>query len=297
MSMINKVPASAGAQWLLDGLATLRQAPLQLGALGALWALLMGFMLVLSQVPVFGTLLQAFFMLVGPVLWAGVLGAVLKVRAAQPIRAGDLFSGFRSGRIPDLIATLIPQVVLIAVMFLLVWALVGGPEELQRVQDTMNKLESQAAAGQTPSPELLQTVPVAELFICFGAFILGMVLVALVNFVSVPDVLFGGRRGTQAMLNSLKAGLRNLPAVILFYVLLLVVAIPLILVVSLLGQAVSMVLGQFAGLFFINMLLMGAMLPLIAGCVSSAWRQMLGQASEQASAGSPPPSPPATFAA
>ena len=34
MSTINKVPANAGAEWLLRGFALLRKAPLTLGKLG-----------------------------------------------------------------------------------------------------------------------------------------------------------------------------------------------------------------------------------------------------------------------
>ena len=40
MDTIRKLPAAAGAEWLLGGFALLRQAPLALGALGALWGIL-----------------------------------------------------------------------------------------------------------------------------------------------------------------------------------------------------------------------------------------------------------------
>ena len=40
MSTINKVPAGAGAEWLLGAFALLRKAPLALALLGAIWGLL-----------------------------------------------------------------------------------------------------------------------------------------------------------------------------------------------------------------------------------------------------------------
>ena len=40
MSTINKVPANAGAEWLLRGFALLRKAPMALGTLGLIWGLL-----------------------------------------------------------------------------------------------------------------------------------------------------------------------------------------------------------------------------------------------------------------
>lgn len=297
MSKINKVPASAGAQWLLDGLATLRQAPLQLGVLGALWALLSllaAQMMALATVP--GLFLQLLLGLASPVLFAGVLGAVRKAGAAQPVRPGDLFEGFRSGHVPSLVATLLPQVLLALFAGLLLIALLGS-EGVQQLQSVIAHLEEQAASGNQPDPEMIAGLPAARLLLWLLLLIAGGLVASLLVFVAVPDVTFAGRRGGQAMLNSLRACLHNLPAVVLFYLLLFIVLVPLLVVVQLLGLAVSMVAGQMIGVLLTNMLLMGAMLPLIAGCVASAWRQMLGQADEQASAVPPPPSPPDTFAA
>ena len=41
MSTINKVPANAGAEWLLRGFALLRKAPMALGTLGLIWGCLL----------------------------------------------------------------------------------------------------------------------------------------------------------------------------------------------------------------------------------------------------------------
>ncbi len=278
MSMINKVPASAGAQWLLDGLATLRRAPLQLGLLGALWALLSllaAQVMALATVP--GLFLQLLLGLASPVLFAGVLGAVRKAQTGQAVVPGDLFGGFRTGHVPSLVATLLPQVLLALAAGLLLMALLGS-QGVQQLQEVIAHLEEQAATGGQPDPALVSQLPAGRLLLWLALLVAGALVASLLVFVAVPDVVFGDRRGGEAMFNSLRACLHNLPAVILFYVLLFIVLVPLMIMVQLLGLAMTMVGGQLLGVLVTNVLLMGVMLPLIAGCVASAWRQLLGGA-------------------
>ncbi|TAA40868.1 BPSS1780 family membrane protein [Pseudoxanthomonas winnipegensis] len=295
MSMINKVPASAGAQWLLDGLAALKRAPLQLGALGALWALLsllVAQVMALATVP--GLFLQLLLGLASPVLFAGMVGAARKVAGAQPVVPGDLFGGFRSGRISSLVATLLPQVLLAIAAGLLLMALLGT-EGVQKLQEVIGHLEQQAASGGEPDPAMVAQLPAGRLLLWLLLLIAGGLVASLLVFVAVPDVLFGQRRGMEAMFNSLRACLHNLPAVVVFYLLLVIVLVPLLIVVQLLGLAVAMVAGQLLGILLTNVLLMGVMLPLLAGCVTSAWSQLLGQPGAVAPA--EPLPPPSTFAA
>jgi hypothetical protein len=297
MSTINKVPASAGAQWLLDGLATLRQAPLQLGVLGALWALLSllaGQLMALATVP--GLFLQLLLGLASPVLFAGVLGAVRKAGASQPVVPRDLFSGFGSGHVPSLVATLLPQVMLALFAGLLLVALLGS-EGVQQLQAVIADLEQQAASGGQPDPALVAQLPAGRLLVWLLLLVAGGLVASLLVFVAVPDVTFAGHRGGEAMLNSLRACLHNLPAVVVFYLLLFIVLVPLLVVVQLLGLAVSMVVGQMIGVVLTNVLLMGVLLPLLGGCVASAWRQMLGQVAGSPAASPPPPTSPSTFVA
>lgn len=300
MSMINKVPASAGAQWLLDGLSILRRAPLQLGALGAVWALLSllaAQLMLLGTVP--GLFLQLLLGLASPVLFAGLLGAVRKAHAAQPVVPTDLFGGFRSGHVPSLVATLLPQVMLALFAGLLLMVLLGK-EGVQQLQTVMAHLQEQAASGGQPDPALVAQLPAGRLLLWLLLLIVGALMASLLVFVAVPDVIFGGHRGGQAMANSLRACLHNLPAVVVFYVLLFIVLVPLIVIVQLLGLAVSMVAGQMAGVLLTNILLMGVMLPLLGGCVSSAWHHMLGKGNDPAAGEqvvAPPSTGPGTFAA
>ncbi|WCE05513.1 BPSS1780 family membrane protein [Pseudoxanthomonas sp. JBR18] len=297
MSMINKVPASAGAQWLLDGLATLRRAPLQLGLLGALWALLSllaAQVMALATVP--GLFLQLLLGLASPVLFAGVLGAVRKAQTGQAVVPGDLFRGFRTGHVPSLVATLLPQVLLALAAGLLLMALLGS-QGVQQLQEVIAHLEEQAATGGQPDPALVSQLPAGRLLLWLALLVAGALVASLLVFVAVPDVVFGDRRGGEAMFNSLRACLHNLPAVILFYVLLFIVLVPLMIMVQLLGLAMTMVGGQLLGVLVTNVLLMGVMLPLIAGCVASAWRQLLGGAAGASAMPPAAPLPSSTFEA
>ena len=96
MSTINKVPASAGAEWLLGGFALLRKAPLALGLLGVIWGLLslLGVQLMTVNASL-GMLLQLALGIIGPLLFAGLLWAgILGLRDdSDPVRFIALCGG------------------------------------------------------------------------------------------------------------------------------------------------------------------------------------------------------------
>ena len=74
MSTINKVPASAGAEWLLAGFALLKRAPVPLATLSVLWGLLsMGVMLVAVTLPAMTLAMQFLLVLAGPLFFARML--------------------------------------------------------------------------------------------------------------------------------------------------------------------------------------------------------------------------------
>ncbi|REM98766.1 hypothetical protein DSI35_23425, partial [Mycobacterium tuberculosis] len=59
MSEIRKLPASAGAEWLVSGFTLLRKAPLALGLLGVIWAVAALLVMSLAMVsPALSTLAQ-----------------------------------------------------------------------------------------------------------------------------------------------------------------------------------------------------------------------------------------------
>ena len=115
MSTINKVPASAGAEWLLGAFALIRRAPLALGVLGVLWGLLS--LLAVQAMAINVTLamfLQLALALLAPLLFAGMLWAVREVDQGRPAMPSHLFHALRGEQFRSLLATLLPQLAVAA---------------------------------------------------------------------------------------------------------------------------------------------------------------------------------------
>ncbi|MEO8365449.1 MAG: BPSS1780 family membrane protein [Pseudoxanthomonas sp.] len=276
MSTINKVPASAGAEWLLGAFALLRKAPLALGLLGVIWGLLS--MLAVQAMALnvsAGMLLQLALAIIAPLLFAGMLWAVSEVDQGRPALPGHLFHALRSEQAGSLLATLLPQLAAAAALGFLLFALIGA-DGFQQLREVMGKLQETALAGGQPDPELMRSLPVARLFLWMLMLFAAVIVVSLVTFVAVPDIVFGGNRGVAAMRNSLRACLHNLLAMLVFYVLLFIAFFMLSFGIQLLSMVVQLVAGPTTALWVSNLLLMAVLMPMMAGAVFYAWRQMLG---------------------
>ena len=117
MSTINKVPANAGAEWLLRGFALLRKAPVALGTLGLIWGLLslLGVQLMAFNASL-GMVVQLGLALMGPLLFAGLLWAVHEVENDRPALPAHLLHAVRSERTGSALSTLLPQVIAAAAL-------------------------------------------------------------------------------------------------------------------------------------------------------------------------------------
>ena len=100
--------------------------------------------------------------------------------------------------------------------------------------------------------------------------------VSLVTFVAVPDIVFGGNGALEAMRNSFRACVHNLLAMGVFYALLLIALVALSIGIQLLALVVQLLAGPVPAMWVSNLLLMAVLMPLMAGAVFYAWRQMLG---------------------
>lgn len=287
MPNINKVPASAGAQWLLDAFALLRRQPLGLGLLGLAWGALSLLVLLVAQLnATLGMALQLVLALLGPFLFAGLLWAVREVdqgRAAQP---AHLFVALQMGRSGSLLATLLPQAaagIALGVAFLVLI----GPEALQRFAEVAEQMRTAQQAGSQPDPALLAGLPVGGALLCL---LLGMALavaVALLIFMAVPQIVFGGTPGFAAMRDSLRASLRNLPAMVVYLLLLFVVLLAISFAAQLVALVAQLLLGPTVAMLAMNLLLMAVLMPLLAGTAYFAWKQLIRGADDAA-----PPLPP-----
>lgn len=286
MDRIHRLPASAGAEWLLGGFALLRKAPLALGTLGALWGLLGTFVLALAAVvPALGAAVQLLVAIAGPVLFAGLVWAVREVQQDRPALPSHLLRGVQEGHLPSLLVTLLPQMVAGVLLGILLLVLVG-PQQLQHLLSVSEELNSMAAAGAQPTPEQVQAM-IADLpagrillWLLLG---IGLAVVAgLTVFVSVPRIVFDGRPGLAAMGDSLRACLHNLPALAVFAVVTVIALFAVYFAVMLLALVVQAVAGPLFGALVGQALLMAVVMPLLAGAVLVAWGQLFGRAAAPA---------------
>lgn len=276
MSTINKVPAGAGAEWLLGAFALIRKAPLALALLGVIWGLLTLIpMQAMTLNVTFGLLLQLGFALLGPLLFAGMLWAVREVDEDRPATPAHLFHALRGDQVGSLLSTLLPQLAAALALGLLLVIMIG-PSGLQGLAEAMVKLQETAQAGGQPDPELVRSLPVGRLFLWMLMLFAAVIVMSLVTFVAVPDILFGGNGGFTAMRNSFRACVHNLLAMLVFYVLLFIALFALSIGIQLLSMIVQLVAGAAASMVVSNLLMMAVLMPVMAGSVYYAWRQMLG---------------------
>lgn len=282
MTPINKLPASAGAQWLLDAFALLRRTPWGLGRLGVAWG---GLTLVAlaggALHPTLGLALQLGLSLLGPFLFAGLLWAVREVDGGQPAPPGALFREVRGEHAPALLATLLPQL-LMGIGLAVLFVVLVGSDGMQRVFEVAAKIQAAQAAGQQPDPALVQDLPVGRVLLCLLLAMAAVPVVACLLFVAVPQVIFSGSPGLAAMRTSLRACLHNLPALLVFLLLLFVTLLALSVGVQIVAMVLQLLLGTTAAVFAANLLMMAVLMPLLAGAAYFAWKQMFFGAPGQA---------------
>ena len=286
---IRKVPASAGAEWLLGAFRLLRTSPVGFGLLMLIYAgLWLSMALVVTAAPGAAAALQLAFFVIGPLIMAGMIYAAHEVDAGRSAAPAHLLASIHTGKAGRLITTLIPQVVVLLLCLGLLYALVGQ-ENIEKLSALMAKLQTQAESGKQIDPNLLLDMPI-------GRLMLWMVLVIGIGFITlfltltvVPDMLFTDVRLVPAMKRSFFASLRNLPALLVFMVLgavlILAVAIGFGIVIGSLA-----LIGGDTVLLVGNALLNGFFVCFIACAMYFAWKQMLGGGGETTRAADTAPS-------
>jgi hypothetical protein len=271
MTDVRKVRPSAGAEWLLGGFALLRRSPFGLGVLGALFglvAVVLGMVAISS--PGLVLLQQLVMMLLGPLLVAGMVWAAREVDQGRSANPGHLLRGIQDGKTTRLWATLLPQLAAGAIAVLLLFVVVGTGD-LQKLVTAVEQ-----AQGQTdPDPSLIAGLPVGKLMLWLVVAVLVGIVAGFFTFTAIPDMMFRDARAFDAMKRSFRACVANLPALVVFFVLLLIAAIAITLVVKLLGFVVRLVAGDTAMLFVSQVLMMAVLMPVVTGAMYHAWKQMV----------------------
>ena len=277
MNEIRKVRAGAGAEWLLGGIALLRKAPLALGLLGLIWGGLSAIGSLGGQV-----WLSLLLAIAGPVLFGGVVYAAREVDQGRKASPAHLIQGVRDGKLPRLLAMLLPQIAALVVMGILLVAMIG-PEQLQHTTQVLAQMQT------NPDPALAATLPTGRLLLWLLVVLVVGVVSGFFTFVAIPEVMFTGRGAFAAMKLSLRTCLRNIGALVVLVVLMMIAVIALSLALQLVAMVLAFVLGAQAATFASQLLLMAVLLPVMGGAVYLAWRQTIGDAP----AAAVPPAPPA----
>ncbi len=272
---IRKLPASAGAQWLLSAFHLLRKSPGGFGLLMAIYAgLWLSMALTVATAPGAAVGLQVVFFVIGPLLMAGMIFAAQEVDMGRNAAPSHLMASVHTGKVARLISTLIPQVLILLLCLGLLYALVGQ-ENIEKLSSAMVKLQAQAEAGKQVDPALLMDMP-------FGRLLLWIALVAGIGFVSllltltvVPDMLFTDVRLVAAMKRSFAACLRNLPALLVFMVLGAILIIAVAIGFGIFINIAALAAGN-AALLIGNAVLNGFVVCFIACAMYFAWKDLLG---------------------
>ena len=284
---VRKVPATAGAEWLLGGFILLRRSPGGFGLLAlsyaALWLTVVG---LAQAVPALLAPLQLTFFLIGPLLLAGMIFAAREVDEGRSAAPAHLLAALRTGKAARLVSTVLPQVALMALCGILLYIVVGA-DHIENLLKLYAKLQAQAESNIPFDPSEFASIPIGRLFLwvllVFGVGLTGF----LFTFTLVPDMLFTDTRLVPGMARSFRACSANLGALAVFLVLGFVVMMAVGFGFVLVSQIAMLVAGQ-AGLLIANAAFNGLMTVFASGVMYFAWKQLLGD-------GSPAPQSPSAL--
>ncbi len=276
---IRKVPASAGAEWLLGAFRLLRKSPLGFGLLGLVYAGLWFSLILISQASTtIGGLLQLVFMFVGPLLIAGMIFAAHEVDEGRNASPGHLLAAIRTGRAGRVITTLIPQIGVALVCLALLYVILGQ-DNVEKLMAFSVKLQTEAQTKGSIDPNLMasliQDLPLERLalwFVAVAAIGFGMFFFTLTV---VPDMMFTDVRLVAAMKRSYRACMQNLPAVLLLLIMGFVVMMAFSLALGILGALANLIGGEVA-MMLVNAVGNGFFVAFVAASMYFAWKQMLG---------------------
>ncbi len=291
MSEIRKVPASAGAQWLLGSVALFGKAPLQLAMLAITFGLLLSVATFLTLLnAALGSLIQLLALLATPVLMGGMIWAIREVAQQRPATNAALFEGFHRGRLSHLLVAVLPYFLASLLLGALLYVLIGS-DGMQRWQEVQAQVNAISQSGGTLDPaqaqQMAASLPVFRFLLWAALTTLINIAICLMLAFMIPQVMFSGTHGWQAMLNSLRACLTNIAAMSLFYIGTLVGMFVLSLGSAVLMVLASLLLGPQIGLLLGMVFMLATALPIIAGAVYLGWKQMLAPAGSES--GAPPP--------
>ncbi len=270
MKDVRKVPASAGAEWLLGGFRLLRQAPLGLGGLGLIYGLVA--LLVPMSMKVNTTLfllLELVLVALGPILTAGMVYAAQRVdRGERPLPA-HLLQGLREGKGGRLLATLVPNLAAVLLCALMLVAMVGG-DALGQMAQAFETMQKQAQ----PDPSLLTGLPIGRLLLWMVLAVVIGVVTSFFTVLAVPEIMLTDSPAWDAMRRSFHACMRNLLALIVFVVLAIIAVLAIYLAVIVVAAVFRLVAGELVMQVVAQLLATAVLMPVLTGAMYTAWKQL-----------------------
>jgi MFS family permease len=294
MSEIRKLPASAGAQWLLDAFSLYRRAPMQLAVLGVIGMLVSSLILVIAQaLPSWlGLLAQLISLAVGPVVFGGMLWAVGEINQGHRAQPVHLLQPIRDRRVSHLLVPLAIQLVVIIGLGVLLVALIGS-EGFTAMAQAALKVQDLQQSGAPPNSEqmlaVLDNVPVKRILLWIALSFATFVAMSMAMFTQPALVVFDHQSGMHALRMSLQGCMHNFGAMAVFMVLGLIATLCIYFVMIIVMQLAMMAGGPGAAAFVMQLTNTAVVMPLYVGAVYAAWEQMFAHRGRT----TPPPVPPA----
>ncbi|MDB6164116.1 MAG: hypothetical protein JWL98_1548 [Xanthomonadaceae bacterium] len=271
MKDVLKVPASAGAEWLLGGFRLLRKAPAGLAAFGAIYGAIA--LLVPLSMQVSTTLfllLELLLVIAGPILTGGMIHAAQSVDRGGRALPAHLLQGVREGKTARLLATLIPQLLAVLLCALLLILMIGS-ESLAQIGQAFATMQNQAQ----PDPALLSGLPVGRLALWMLLALCIGVVTSFMTLLAVPEIMLTDSHAWDAMRRSFHACVRNVPALVVFIVLTIIAVLAIYIAVMIVAVALRLVAGEWAMQVASQLLATAVLMPVLTGAMYMAWKQML----------------------
>ncbi len=262
-----------GAEWVVGALRLLRRDPVGLGQLGLMFASIATAPSLLAQVvPALALPAQLLLMLGGPLILAGMIYAAREVDQGRSASPSQLLRGLQEGKAGRLLAgVLLPQLMVTVICVALFGAIIGS-EELVKIRELVQQAQTQGII----SPEQLQQVPLAHLLLWSGLVIVVAAIAGLLTFTVLPDMMFGDIRLIPATARSCRACLRNLPAMLVFAMVMGALLLVLTMAALALATVVGAIAGDLAMSLTLNLLMLSSMGPIFTCAMYVGWKQLLG---------------------
>ena len=279
MKEIRKLPASAGAQWLLDTFALYRRAPLQLARIGLTWLVVSWVVTLLSTlIPgAAGLAVQLMTLAISPVMFGGMLYAMGEIDEGRPGLASHLLQPVRDHRVSHLLVPLAIQVLAVLLLGVLLYLMIGR-EGFAAFRDVMSKMQGISRSGQQISPEdatsLVANLPAKRIALWLLLVFVTAVGLSLAMFTQPALVVFDKQSGMHALRLSLQGCIENIVAMIVFAVLGLIAAFCGYILFVIVIQIAMLIGGPLAAAFIAQLVLTTVVMPLYVGAVYAAWKQM-----------------------